>query len=394
MQVEYTEIITIKNLNFNLCGYFNNFIEITDTVITINNKKFYLNKTLLRKYSEYFNIIFNEHQQENYLFDMEYPIYFIEKVLSYIYGCDLIFNINFFGIVYKIADVFMMSELIESLNENLREGFENNKYSPSQAVTIIIDLFSHGNTNLNNNLFETLSYNFSNISDILYLLDSNILESIISRDDLNIKSETQLIMFLNKYYVKYRNMDIEINTKLIPHIRILTLSLEEIKNVSGIDLMALSEYKKLIDRSLLSKQNDFISNAHLILKYPNISTQRYSVIINVFNYFYQHTKLNREDPTFSGLLESFPAIVMEKRGPIIYGTIELRTIDNVIRGRLHESIKNPKVGSMIIINNYLNFGENLFNTSIIIYKYDTIFENTPRIFYEKFDPIDLKKKDA
>ncbi len=387
MEVEHSQNIIIPNNNFDLCDYFNKFPQITNATIRIGNKNILINKEILMKYSKFFHdfIKDNPHANNVYILQTEYPISFVEKVISYLYGCELIFNISYFTIYYKIADYLRIDELTDYLRENLKEGFDNRKYDLLQALKIIIDIFYIGDNQLNEILLSTIANNFMFLRDQLNAIDINILRAIISRDDFNIDLEQELIFFLNYYYAKHQNDKLDIDIKLMSNIRMLTLSIPEISDVSNLLLSELPTYRKLINKS--SKRDDIISKAHLIINYPNISIPRTSVVIAIFNKRPEisNYKFGEQLITnFNAILPIFPAIVMS----IDLGRIlKLRTLNNIIFAEINRQINIPKVGSMILIVDSIMTSEVIRNTNFsfnmcLINKYEVIFEHVPKIFYK------------
>ena len=211
-------------------------------------------------------------------------------------------------------------------------------------------------------------------------------------NDLNIDSEHEVIFFLNYYYINNQNIDIDIDTELIPNIRILTLSIPEINDVANIDLLELPTYKKLIDKS--SNKGDVVSRAHLIINYPNISIPRNSVVINEFNkrdeiplyYFGEQLIIN-----FNKILPIFPAVIID----VTFGRLlKLRIRNNIISAEINLKFNNPidrhAIGSMILIVDSLLVVDPILNRNVatgysyntcLINKYNIIFEHVPKIFY-------------
>lgn len=387
MDVEHTEIVTIINNNFDVCNYFNNFKNFSNATIKIGNKNILVNKDVIMKYSTFFhNFITDNPQSDNvYILNTEYPINFIEKVISYLYGCDLVFDINYFSIYYRIADYLMINDLTNSLRENIEEGFKNRKYDLLQSLKIIIDLFYIGDEILNDVLLSTITNNFMSLREQLKYIDINILQNIILRDDLNIDSELELIYFLNNYYALHQNNDID--SKLIPNIRMLTLSISEINDISGILLSELPEYRKLIDRSILSKNNDIISKAHLIINYKNISIPRNSIVINEFNDKPEITNYHfgqQQSTGYNVILPDFPAIVLNGSSG---RNLRLQILNDIIFAEVKQMISIPKIGTMILITNSIMEEEIRRNTNTsfnkcFINKFNITYEHVPDIFYK------------
>jgi len=226
MEVEYNKNIILNNKNFNICDFYNKFTEISDTKIIINNKDILVDKNLLAKHSKFFYNIITDYPTNNiYNLNIDYKINHIENVLSYLYGCDLIINIDDFNIYYSIAEYLRIDELINDLRKNLKDGFENNKYDPQISLQMINFIYyNFYDDDLNNILFDTIANNFKLLHDQLYFSDIDILKNIISKNNLNINSEQDLISFLNYYYVLHQDDKLNIDIKLIPHIRLLTLN--------------------------------------------------------------------------------------------------------------------------------------------------------------------------
>jgi len=390
MEVEHTEIITIINNNFDLCNYFNKFPQISNATIKIGNKNVLINKDMIMKFSTFFNDFISDNPKENvYILQTEYPANFVEKVISYLYGCDLMFNINYFYIYYKISDYLMIDQLTNSLRENLREGFENRKYDVLQALRILTEVFYIKDDELNNILLITIANNFMSLREQLKFTDINILQTLISRDDLNINSEQEIIFFLNYYYAIHQNNEVEIDQKLIPNIRMLTLSIDEINNISILLLSELSTYKKLVDKSLLSKKEDNVfSKAHLIINYKNISIPRISIVINEFNNRKEITNYyfgTQEITGFKSILPIFPAIIINDfLGRI---NLKLQILNAVIYAKIKDGLDVPKVGSMILITNSVMIEESTRHPThsfgkCLINKYNILFERVPDIFYK------------
>jgi hypothetical protein len=135
----------------------------------------------------------------------------------------------------------------------------------------------------------------------------------------------------------------------------------------------LPTYKKLLDKSLLSKKGDIFSKAYLIINYPNISIPRISVVINEFNK--TRDKYNKNSNI---ILNSFPAIVI---GHFFPEQLRLITVDDTIMFDIAKNIELPKIGSMIMITNYKIY---TYQSKGIILDYDVIFENVPSIFYKNY----------
>jgi len=223
----------------------------------------------------------------------------------------------------------------------------------------------------------------------LISIDISILQSILSRDDLNINSEHEVIFFLNYYYTLHQ--DNKIDTKLIPNIRMLTLSNPEIDDVSNLLLAELPTYKKFIDRA---SKGDIFSKAYLIINYSNISIPRNSVVIVIFNKrpeianYHFGEQLTRNFNPKLPIFPIFPAIVMNidsERG------LTLRIINDIILAEINEKINMPKTGSMILIVDSIMISELITNrnrntnmsfNTCLINKYDVIFEHVPKIFYK------------
>jgi hypothetical protein len=387
MDVEYTEIVTIINNNFDVCNYFNKFKNFSNATIKIGNKNILVNKDVIMKYSKFFNDFITDNPQSDnvYILNTEYPVNFIENTISYLYGCDLIFNINYFSIYYRIADYLMIDELTNLLRQNIEEGFNNRKYDLLQSLKIIIDLFYIGDEILNDILLSTIANNFMSLREQLKYIDINILQNIILRDDLNIDSELELILFLNNYYALHQNNDVEIDSKLIPNIRMLTLSIPEINDITNFLLSELPEYRKLIDRSLLSKNNDFASKAHLVINYKNIAIPRNSIIINEFNDKPEIANYHfglQQSTGYNVILPVFPAIVLN--GSLGRNLI-LQILNDVIIAEVKQMISIPKIGTMILVTDSIMEEEERRNTNIsfnkcFINKFNIIYEHVPNIF--------------
>lgn len=385
MDVEYDENVIILNKEYDLCNYFNKFRQITDATIKIGNKNILVNKDVIMKYSKFFHDIITDNPQTNnvYVLKTEYPINFVEKVISYLYGCELVFNINQFTIYYRIADYLRIDGLVDKLRENLKKGFDNRKYDLLQTLKIITDVFYIGDNELNDILLSTIANNFMLLRDQLELIDINILRSIISRDDLNIDLEHELIFFLNYYYAGHQSNKLEIDIKLVPNIRMLTLQIPEINDVSNLILSELPTYRKLIDKSM----NSQIGKAHLIINYPNISIPRISIVIKEFNkrpeitnyYFGEQLTTN-----FNTILPTFSAVVMN----VNFGrVIQLRIMNDIIFSETNRDIEIPKIGSMILITDSIIISEQVRNTNLsfnmcLINKYNVKYERVPKIFYK------------
>lgn len=390
MEVEYSQNIIIPNKNFDLCDYFNKFPQISDTIIRIGNKDILVNKEMIMKYSKFFHNFMTDNSEVNGIYTLitEYPINFIKKVISYIYGCELVFNIKDFTNYYRIAEYLMLDDLVNNLREDLRKGFENRKYDLLEALNIIVDLYFFGDDDLNEILLETIANNFIFLQERLYSININILKNIILRDGLNIDSELDLIYFLNYYYAMYQNNKLEIDIKLIPNIRILTLTIADISDASNFLLIELPTYKKFIDKALLSKNNDVISYAELVYNYERIFIPRNMVVVYEFNKrpeisnypFGEQYILN-----FNPILPIFSAVVRRESSG---RSLKLRIINKIINAEINKEIDQeiPEIGSMILITDSRMLIEPTRNRNIgfnkcIINEYNIIFEEVPKIFY-------------
>ena len=402
MEVEYSENIIIPNKNFDLCDYFNKFPQISNAIIRIGNKDILVNKEMLMKYSEFFRNFITDNAQANniYYLDTEYPINFIKKALAYLYGCELTFNINQFSIYYRIANYLLMDELTDNLRENIKEGFKNHRYDISQALRIVVDIFYIGDDELNEILLATIANNFMYLRKHLGLTDMNILQSIISRNDLNVDVESEVVFFLNQYYARYQNYQIEIDAKLVPNIRMLTLTLLEISAVSHMSLSELPTYEEMLNISYLSKKGDVASKRYLTINYPEISIPRNSVVIYQLN-LRPEIKKYPFGKTVSDIFISeprlpiFSAIITD----ITFGRLlELKITDNIIHAEINMEINMEmnqkdtglKVGTMILVIDSLFITTPILNRDIdtglsyntcLINKYEIMFERVPKMFY-------------
>lgn len=380
MEVEYDQIITINSNNFNLCDYFNKFIQISDAIIKIGNKNILINKDIVMKKSKFFEYFIPESNEESniYTLPVDYPANYIEEIISFLYGCDLVFNINQFSMYYEVANYLMIDDLTRYLRKNLEYGFDHLKYDLLQSIKIIKEVFYIGDPELNNILLNTIANNFMSLRDKLKDINVNILRDIILRDDLNVDSELELVFFLNYYYALNYNNNLEINLKLIPNIRMLTLSISEINEISNFSLSELPVYKKLIDKSILSKQGDDNSNVHLIINYKNIAIPRRSVVINEFNKRPEITNYRfgtRRRQNTNIVLPIFPAIVIQDLND---RNLMLQILNDTIYVEIKKGINIPKVGSMILVTNSIMTEKECF-----ISEYEILYNYIPTFYYKQ-----------
>ena len=388
MEVENIDIITIINNNIDYCDYFNKFTDISDTIIRINNKDVLVNKQRLIEYSAFFRNFFNDYRNPTNVYSIktDHPVDVIKTVISYLYGCDISFNIRYFSVYYKVADYLMIDQLKDLLREDIIDGFNNGKYNISYIVDIISNIYYLGDLGFNEALLNTISRQFLSLLNELNTLEVDILQNIISRDDLYVNSELDLVFFLNKYYAIHPNKAIEINNKLIPNIRMLTLSIFDISSILDILLSELDNYDRLINQSLYSKKRDGYDKANLIAKYKNILTVRTSMVINEFDKYPEMKNYNFKEKKWMQItdvntvdLPPFPAIIIRSIG----NQCLLNTWNHQIFANLSNKLLLPKVGSMILIVNskLMQYRADREN-QCYINQYEVIFDQVPDLLYK------------
>ena len=316
----------------------------------------------------------NNSRDNIYLAGNQFEAKYIEKTIEYLYGCDIIINIYSFEIFYDIANFFGIDNLKKDLYNNLQEGFISGRYQINQIILILIKLFHIRDFSLNEILLSIVSKNFYDLYKQLYFIDIEILEEIISRDDLNIKTEFDLILFLDEFYRINKINSSDINDLLITKIRSLTMKANEVLKSYNLSLGELTNYREIIN-----------ANKTNYSMYPNIEVPRLSVIEqrlmegnNIDNYQFGLRRPNWIETR----LPNFTAIVYyddKKLKLMTYNKVidaEFSTFFPVRAGKL------INVTESYLIDKEIDIESEFTNGICKIIKYDIIFTRLPNSFYE------------
>jgi hypothetical protein len=161
-----------------------------------------------------------------------------KSVIAFLYGCNIKFDISYFGAFYVLANFLDIPKLEDKLIEYAisQLNFINAEY----FVTILNSLINLGPTRLNLLIEDFFARNFINLQNVLMNLSLDSLHSIIYRDDLNVNDEYQLVMFLEQWCKLHQNELQNINNEIIPYIRLSTIKNKQLNQSS---LMIFPKYR-------------------------------------------------------------------------------------------------------------------------------------------------------
>lgn len=344
MEVEHqymstpTDIMNIKNTNgVNLCGY-RPIPSLNKDILWAGYKYIPVNIDIISEKS----VLFNEQRimdTSDYFSNNKFSPENVQKIIMYLYGCDILINIYCFPIFYDMANFFQIDNLKKDLRNNLEMGFINGKYNPNQTIILLHDLYYLNDPYLNEILLSTVAKNFYSLKTSLYYIDIIILADLLSRNDLNIKTEFDLILFLDKFYDINKEKADWIAQLLIPNIRSLTMKGQEVLKSYNISLIRFGSYQKIMNLS--ENQIEYQTNVDI----PRSSVVRQRLLEGNSIDGYEFGRLRGSGVRIH--LPDFTAIVYCDKGKIW-----LSMLNKNIQAEFSD--KRPPIGSLInVTKSYL-----------------------------------------